>query len=128
MGRAAAVALGRRAGAFYVRLDGPRERRARRGAAWEGVDLETARERLDQADALRTRSMQRLYGRDPADASLYHLVLDATALRLDPLLDVVESAAQATWRYDETRLEDDVAELRSRLSGPPTDEADQLVP
>lgn len=120
LGRAAAVVLGRRPGAFHVRLDGPPEQRARRGAAWEGVDLATGRDRLAKADAVRNRTVQRLYGRDLSDPSLYHLVIDATALNLDPLLDVIVSAAEATWGYDETRLEDDVAALRARLTGPAT--------
>lgn len=118
LGRGAAVALGRRPGAFHVRLDGPPERRARRGAAWEGVDLETARDRMANADAVRSRTVQRLYGKDPADPSLYHLVVDATALRLDPLLDVIVTASDAAWRYDETRIQADVAEVRARLQGP----------
>src|SRR4051794_37995118 len=35
LGRAAAIAIGATPGAFHVRLDGPPERRARRGASWE---------------------------------------------------------------------------------------------
>ena len=99
LGRAAAVALGRHPAAFHVRLDGPPDRRARRGAAWEGVDLDTARSRLDAADP-----------------SLYHLVLDSTVLDVDTVLEVVITAAEAAWSQDDSRLHADVEALRARLA------------
>jgi cytidylate kinase len=83
LGRAAAVVIGRRSGAFHVRLDGPQERRARRGAAWEGVTVDEARTHLTKADVARARYVQRLYGRDPGDPALYHLIVDSTVITLD---------------------------------------------
>jgi len=114
LGRAAAVAIGRRPGAFHVRLDGPPGRRARRGAAWEGVDLATAHARLDETDTARSRSLRRMYGRDPADPSLYHLVVDATALSTQTCTDLIAGAAQAAWNYDDSGLEEAIAKIRSR--------------
>ena len=116
LGRAAAVALGRHPAAFHVRLDGPPDRRARRGAAWEGVDLDTARSRLDAADGIRSQYVHRLYGRDAADPSLYHLVLDSTVLDVDTVLEVVITAAEAAWSQDDSRLHADVEALRARLA------------
>src|SRR5205085_3361468 len=83
VGRAAAIALGRRPGVLHVRLDGPAERRAARGAAWEGVDVRTARRRLDETDISRERYVRRLYDVDPADPALYHLVVDSTVMSVD---------------------------------------------
>lgn len=117
LGRAAAVALGRRPDAFHVRLDGPEDRRAERGAAWEGVDVETARVRLRDTDAVRSRYVRRLYRLDPADASLYHLVLDATALSADACVEVIAAAAEAFWAHDDGRLAEGVADIRARLEG-----------
>jgi hypothetical protein len=99
LGRAAGAGLGRRPGLFHVRLDGPVDRRAERGAAWEGVDLDTARRRLEETDAVRSRYIRKLYRRDPTDTSLYHLVLDATALSTDDCVTVIATAAQASWTF-----------------------------
>jgi cytidylate kinase len=100
LGRAGAVVLANHPGVFHVRLDGPEQRRIERGRRFEGIDEATARDRLIETDSARSRYVQRLYGRDPADASLYHLVVDATALSVDDVVDVVALAAQAFWRHD----------------------------
>src|SRR5262249_41946832 len=55
LGRAGQVVLARDPRAFHVRLDGPPERRAHRGALWEGIDLQTARARMVETDEARTR-------------------------------------------------------------------------
>jgi cytidylate kinase len=94
LGRAAAVVLGKDRG-FHVRLDGPADRRVRRGAAIEGISEEQARERLYAADKARTAYVRRLYRTDPADASLYHLVLDSTAIPLDTVIELIVTAARA---------------------------------
>jgi cytidylate kinase len=120
LGRAAAVVLGRRAGVFHVRLDGPPDRRAQRGAAWEGVDLDTARAHLTKTDVTRARYVQRLYGRDPTDAELYHLVLDSTVIALDALVELIAVAAEAAWSYDDSKLPADIASMRARLAQPST--------
>ena len=94
LGRAAAVVLGKDRG-FHVRLDGPAERRAAQGAAVEGISEEQARERLRTADKARTAYVRRLYRTDPADASLYHLVIDSTAMPLDTVIELIATAASA---------------------------------
>ena len=94
LGRAAAVVLGKDRG-FHVRLDGPAERRVVQGAAIEGISEEQARERLDAADKVRTAYVRRLYRCDPADASLYHLVIDSTAIPLDTVVELILAAAHA---------------------------------
>jgi cytidylate kinase len=94
LGRAAAVVLGKDRG-FHVRLDGPAERRIVQGAAIEGISEEQARERLGAADKARTAYVRRLYRCDPADASLYHMVIDSTAIPLDTVTELIIIAARA---------------------------------
>ena len=94
LGRAAAVVLSKDRG-FHVRLDGPAERRVAQGAAIEDVSQEQARERLRAADKARTAYVRRLYRCDPADASLYHLVIDSTAIPLDAVIELIVAAARA---------------------------------
>ena len=94
LGRAAAVVLGKDRG-FHVRLDGPAERRMVQGAVVEGISEEQAGERLRAADKARTAYVRRLYRCDPADASLYHLVIDSTAMPLDAVIELIVTAARA---------------------------------
>ncbi len=53
---------------------------------------------MHETDGARSRYVQRLYGRDPADASLYHIVLDATVLAVDDVVELLALAAEAFWR------------------------------
>ena len=94
LGRAAAVVLGKGRG-FHVRLDGPAERRIAQGAAIEGISEDQARARLRAADKARTAYVRRLYRCDPADASLYHLVIDSTAMPLETVTELIVTAARA---------------------------------
>ena len=94
LGRAAAVVLGKDRG-FHVRLDGPAGRRAAQGAAVEGISRDQARQRLRAADKARTAYVRRLYRCDPADASLYHLVIDSTAMPLETVIELILVAARA---------------------------------
>jgi cytidylate kinase len=98
LGRAGAVILADHPRVFHVRLDGPEARRIERAGSIESIDAATARDRLHETDTARSRYVQRLYGRDPAEASLYHLVVDATVLPIDDLVDVLAAATEAFWR------------------------------
>jgi cytidylate kinase len=99
LGRAAAIALGQRAGVYHVRLDGPVDRRVERGAAWESIDAATARKHLERTDAARLRYVRLLYRVDPTDPSLYHLVVDSTRLSIEACVDLVADAARAAWSF-----------------------------
>src|SRR5256714_7599530 len=94
LGRAAAVVLGRDRG-FHVRLDGPPARRIIQGATVEGVSQEQASERMQTADKARAACVRRLYRVDPADASLYHMVIDSTAIPLDTVIELILTAARS---------------------------------
>jgi cytidylate kinase len=94
LGRAAAVVLGKDRG-FHVRLDGPPARRVVQGATIEGVSREQAEAHMDAADKARTAYVRRLYRADPADGSLYHMVIDSTAIPLDTVIELILAAARA---------------------------------
>lgn len=94
LGRAAAVVLGKGRG-YHVRLDGPPARRAAQGAAIEGIQPDEAQAHMRAADKARTAYVRRLYGVDPADPSLYHLVIDSTAMPIEAVVDLILAAHQA---------------------------------
>jgi len=103
LGRAAAVVLAGHPRVFHVRLDGPEGRRVARGMTIEGIDEETARARLHETDRARARYVDQLYRSDPADTSLYHLVVDSTALDADACVGVLAVAAEAFWQHGTDR-------------------------
>jgi len=94
LGRAAAVVLGKDRG-FHVRLDGPPARRIVQGATVEGISQEQASAHMQTADRARTAYVRRLYGVDPADASLYHMVIDSTTIPLDTVIELILTAARS---------------------------------
>lgn len=94
LGRAAAVVLGKDRG-YHVRLDGPPDRRVVQGAVIEGISEEEASARQRAADKARTAYVRRLYRADPGDPSLYHVVIDSTAIPLDTVVELILAAARA---------------------------------
>ena len=97
LGRGAAAVLDAHPTTFHVRLDGPVERRVEQGSRLEGVDHDVALAHQQDTDKARTRFVQRLFERDPADPRLYHLLVDSTAVALPDVVDLVGSAATAFW-------------------------------
>ena len=97
LGRAGAVILDGQEWAFHVRLDGPPSRRVARASMIERVSTQAAHDRLVETDRARARFVSRMYGREPSDASLYHLVLDSTAIGLEQCVEVLAAAATAFW-------------------------------
>jgi cytidylate kinase len=93
LGRGAAVVLGKDCG-YHVRLDGPAERRIVRGATIEGIDADEAAVHLRAADKARTAYVRRLYGVDPADPWLYHLVMDSTVMPIEAVVELILLAAR----------------------------------
>lgn len=94
LGRAAAVVLERRAGTFHVRLDGPSDARIAQAVRLRGLDPKAALKRQQENDAAREAYVRRLFGRDPRDIALYHLVLDSTACSLDDCVALIAFAAE----------------------------------
>jgi len=95
LGRAGAVVLATRPRSFHIRLDAPVQRRVEWGVSHEHLDLETAERRLSETDRARTLFVKRLFRVDPAEARLYHLILDPTVLGIDPSLELLVSATRA---------------------------------
>ena len=104
LGRAGAVVLAGHPRAFHVRLDGPKDRRVLRAMDLEGTDEASARARLEDTDRARARYVERLYGRDPADGRLYHIVLDSTVFPADDCVRVLATAAAAFWEHAPTAV------------------------
>ena len=87
--------------AFHVRLHGPEDRRILQAMRIEGLDREEAERRRQDTDRVRGQYMKRIHGRDVHDASLFHLVLDSTALDLDDAVRLLATAATAYWGHHE---------------------------
>jgi cytidylate kinase len=92
LGRAAAVVLADFPGALHVRLDGPRERRIEQARRLEAVDRETAERHMRETDRARLAYVRQFYDVDARAPSLYHLVLDSTALALDICVELIALA------------------------------------
>lgn len=93
LGRAAAVVLRDIPHAMHVRLDGPRDRRILQAMRLQSLDQATAGEQLHVADRSREAYVRHWYQVDPRDPSLYHLVIDSTAIDLDTCIELVALAS-----------------------------------
>ena len=96
LGRSAAVVLGGKGLAFHVRLDGPADRRLAQGMRIEDVPEDVARLHQTDSDRAWTTFTKRVFGRDPADPRLYHLLLDSTVIPLLACVSLIADAATAT--------------------------------
>jgi len=98
LGRGAALVLKAKPDILHIRLDGPAERRVVRAMSIEQIDEATAASRLQDTDRTRAQVVKRLFDRDSGDPSLYHVVLDATALPIDDVIDLLVDVADRFWR------------------------------
>jgi MFS family permease len=103
LGRAGALVLASCPNALHVRLDGPAAARAGRAASQEGLDLATASDLMCRTDRARTAYVRRMYGRDPRDPEIYHLVIDSTAVPLEACLEAIVSVATGFWAVGDTK-------------------------
>lgn len=94
LGRAGMIVLRERANVLRVRLDGPPEARLAQAVVREGVDAATAKTMQHDLDGAREAYARALYGARQADPSLYHLVLDTTALSWPACIELVVMAAR----------------------------------
>lgn len=98
LGRASVVVLREDPDVLKVRLDGPTDARVRQAMQIGGADEETARDTLSRLDRTHADYARRFYGVDIRDCSLYHLVLDSTAIGLQECVELIASAATALAR------------------------------
>ena len=94
VGRAAAIVLGDRAGVLNVRIDGPLKTRIKQSMEALQLTEEAAKQRLLQTDRAREEYVRVFYKCSWSDTSLYHLLIDSTALPLDACARVVVEAAR----------------------------------
>jgi cytidylate kinase len=96
LGRGAALVLREHPTALHVRLSGPPQRRIAQ-AADRNPELspDEARQLLKKTDRAREAYVRQYYGADATDPRLYHLVIDATALGQDDLIELLALAAAA---------------------------------
>lgn len=94
LGRGGAAVLRDDPRVLRVRLDGPRDARVAQAQAAEGVDEEAATRAQHETDRARDAYLRHFHGADPHDISLYHLVIDSTAIPLPTCVELIERAAQ----------------------------------
>ena len=61
-------------------------------------DRDTVAKRLDETDRAREAYVRHFYHADPRDPDLYHLPIDATAIPLEAVVDLIERAALSRTR------------------------------
>ena len=94
LGRAGAVILRDHPEALHVRLDGPPERRVARAMEIEGLTKADAERLRKEGDRAREAYVRHFYNCDAKNPSLYHLVIDSTALSMDAVVEVIVAAAR----------------------------------
>jgi cytidylate kinase len=94
LGRAGMVVLGDRRDVLKVRLDGPVEARIAQAVA-NGTEEQLARSTQRDADAARQHYAKYFYNVSQDDVSLYHLIIDATALPAETCVELITLAATA---------------------------------
>jgi hypothetical protein len=94
LGRAGAVILRDHPDALHVRLDGPPERRIAQAIEIEGLSPKDAERLRKDADRAREAYVRHFYGCDAKDPSLYHLVIDSTALSRETVVEIIAAAVR----------------------------------
>lgn len=93
LGRAGAVVLGAVPQTLHVYLGGPRQARIAQVMDVEGLDRESAEQRVKVNDWARREYVRGAYGVDGDDPALYHLMIDATAFSVDGCVELIVAAA-----------------------------------
>jgi cytidylate kinase-like protein len=93
LGRGGVIVLREDPRVLRVRLDGPFEQRVRRAAVLEGIEEARAERRVHQLDRTHAAYFRQLYGLDICSPTLYHVVLDSTAIDVDACVEMLATAA-----------------------------------
>lgn len=102
LGRGGMIVLRDDPRVLRVRLDGPPERRIRQAIAIGRSDEATAKETLEKLDRAHADYVRQFYGADIHACTLYHLVIDSTAVGLDVCVEMIARAAEALVAAHET--------------------------
>jgi hypothetical protein len=95
LGRGAVIVLRDDPRVLRVRLHGPPQRRLRQAMALGGMDHDTARTALRRLDRTHADYARQFYGVQIDDPTLYHLVLDSTAISLEVCVGLIITAAES---------------------------------
>ena len=98
LGRGACAALRDHPEVLRARLTGPEERRIEHAMSARAVDRDTAQSTVRALDRAHAEYVRRFYDADIDDPTLYHLVIDATALPAQTCVEILELAALALLR------------------------------
>lgn len=93
LGRGAVVLLREDPRALRVRLDGPRDLRARQAMRIHEQPPDAAQEACARFDRTHEAYFRQFYGVQIRDPSLYHVVLDSASIGLDACVDIIAAAA-----------------------------------
>ena len=93
LGRGAVAALRDDPRVLRVRLTGPVQRRIEQALRLGAPDRDAAKRALRQLDRAHADYLRQFYDVDIDDASLYHLVIDATAFAPEIVVDLIARAA-----------------------------------
>jgi hypothetical protein len=94
LGRAGMIVLADHPHLVRVRLSGPLEARVEQAVRRYGLSRDEARKQQRENDGARAAWVQRFYGRDLADPSLYDLVIDATRFGVEQCVELIVTAAR----------------------------------
>jgi hypothetical protein len=95
LGRGGMVVLRSVPWALHVHLGGPREARVEQAMALHGINRTVAEQSLRSEDRARIAYVRDAYGVNGEDPSLYHVMLDSTALAIDTCVALIVSASRA---------------------------------
>ena len=95
LGRAGMLVLADDPHVVRVRLSGPLEARIEQAVRRYGLSQEEARRQERENDGARAAWVQRFYGRDVTDPSLYDLVINATKFGVEECVALIVGAAAA---------------------------------
>jgi cytidylate kinase len=98
LGRGSVIVLRDDPRVLRVRLDGPPERRVRQAMALADIPEPTARETLQRMDRTHADYARQFYGVDIRDPSLYHLMLDSTAIEPPICVELIATAVSSLTR------------------------------
>ena len=95
LGRAAVAVLREDPRVLRVRLDGPPERRIEQAVRMFGAQREAAADAVRKLDRTHDLFLRQFYGVEIRDPSLYHLVIDSTALGVGACVELIVAASRA---------------------------------
>jgi hypothetical protein len=98
LGRGSVIVLREDPRVLRVRLDGPSERRIQQAVRLAGIPEKTARETIQRIDRTHADYARQFYGVDIRDPSLYHLMIDSTAIDIPACVELIASAVTSLAR------------------------------